>query len=905
MLIHPTVDGVERTAEVDPHTSLLTVLRDDLGLTGTKNACEEGECGSCSVWLDGELVCSCLVPAVQADGLDVRTVEALAPDGLLDPLQEAFLAAGAVQCGFCTPGMLVAASDLLARNPHPDDDEIREALAGTFCRCTGYAKVLDAVRLAAGRSAAPTAVEHGRVGERARRIDGLAKVTGTFAYAGDVRVDGMLRGVTVRSPHASARIRSVDVSEAAAATGVRAVLTAADVPGRATYGLELLDRPVLASDVVRFEGEPVALVAAETLEQARRAAELVVVDYEPLPVVADMEDALRPDAPRVHDFGNVLRHVHIETGAPETAEAEVWVEGYYETPMQDQAALGTEGALALPTEDGGVELHASSQWLHVDLEQVAPCLDLPEEKVRIALAGVGGAFGSREDIHAQIHASMLALSTGRAVKMDYGREESFHGHVHRHPSRTWIRYGATRDGRLVAADVRLLLDGGAYASSSPAVLANAATFAPGPYEVPNVRIEATVVYTNNPPCGAMRGFGAPQVCFAYESAMDALAERLRMDPVELRLQNAVRTGSILPTGQVIAGSAPVRAVIERCAALPLPDAPPREGTRRGVGFALGFKNVAFSEGFDDSAEATVTLRAGADGRPEAEVLTAAVDAGHGLSTVLAQIARTELDVDHVEVLAADTSSIGSAGSSSASRQTTMAGGAVLAACREIRAELAALRASGPAVDRDEPITRTATYRHRPTTGFDEDGHGDIHVSLAFVAERAVVDVDEELGVARVVEVAVVQDAGRVVNPQSAEGQIEGGVAMGLGLALTEELVLEDGHVRNPTFTEYLIPTALDVPPVHSEFVEDPEPGAPYGVKGIGEHPTIAATPAIVAALRAATGRVLNRVPVTPEDLLGLRPPAATAGRARIPDVPGQQPIPEDVGLGRQQLTKAR
>jgi CO/xanthine dehydrogenase Mo-binding subunit/aerobic-type carbon monoxide dehydrogenase small subunit (CoxS/CutS family) len=900
MLIHTTVNGVRHAVGVGPADTLLTVLRDQLGLTGTKNACEEGECGSCSAWLDGDPVCSCLVPAVQVDGRDVRTVEALAADGRLDPLQDAFLAAGAVQCGFCTPGMLVAASDLLARSPHPGDDEIREALAGTFCRCTGYAKVVEAVRLASGRGTAPTARESARVGERARRADGTEKATGAFAYAGDLRADGMLHGVTVRSPHASARIDSLDVSRAAAAPGVLAVLTAADVPGEPTHGLDLPDRPALAADVVRFEGEPVAVVAAETLEQARRAAELVDVEYEPLPAVTDVEDALLPGARRVHDGGNVLRHVHIESGDPDTADADVWVEAYYETPMQDQAALGLEAALALPTADGGVEVHASSQWIHADRRQIASCLGLPEEKVRVVLAGVGGAFGSREDVHAQLHASLLALATGRPVKIAYGREESFHGHVHRHPSRTWIRYGATSDGRLVAADVRLLLDGGAYASSSSAVVANAATFAAGPYEVPNVRIEATVLYTNNPPCGAMRGFGAPEVCFAYESAIDLLAERLGIDPVELRLRNAVRTGSVLPTGQVLTESAPVREVIERCAALPLPEGPPRAGMRRGVGFALGFKNVAFSEGFDDFAEAAVTLRAGADGVAEAEVRTAAVDAGHGLFTVLAQIARTELGVDRVLVVPADTATIGSAGSSSASRQTTMAGGAVLAACRSIRAELGG---DEDFLARSElpTITRTATYRHKPTTGFDEDGHGDVHVAFSFVAERAVVDVDEELGTVHVVEVAVVQDAGRVVDPHGAEGQVEGGVAMGLGLALTEELLVEDGHVRNPSFATYLIPTALDVPRVVAEFVEVPEPGAPYGVKGIGEHPTIAATPAIVAALRAATGRPLNRVPVTPEDLLGLRPPAATGGRAPVPD-----DIPEPaLAPGPKELQKAR
>jgi CO/xanthine dehydrogenase Mo-binding subunit len=750
----------------------------------------------------------------------------------------------------------------------------------------------------------------GRIGESARRVDGLPKVTGGYVYGSDLRAEGMLVAVTVRSPHASARIRSIDTTAAVRAPGVHCVLTAADLPATRMFGLEYSDQPVLADKLVRYEGEPVAVVAAETRELARAAAKLVEVGYEPLEPVTNMEAALRSRAPRVHDFGNVLRHVHIVRGELEAAEADVWVEGYYETAMQDQAALGPEGGLALPARDGGVDLLVTTQWLDVDRQQLAPCLGLPEEKVRISLAGVGGAFGSREDLHVQIHASLLALRTGRPVKMSYGREESFHGHPHRHPSRTWIRYGATADGRLVAADVRLLLDGGAYASSSPAVLANASTFAAGPYEIPNVRIEGTVVYTNNPPCGAMRGFGAPQVCFAYESALDALAEKLGFDPVELRLRNAVGTGSVLPTGQVLEGSAPVREVIERCAALPLPEPadPPAypggagnvnhgEALARGIGFAVGFKNVAYSEGFDDAAEATVTLREG----PAAEVETAAVDYGQGLCTVLAQIVRTELEVEDVRVLPATTAA-GFAGSTSASRQTTMAGGAVLAACGAVREELE--QRGG---DLSEPISCTREYHHRPTTTFDERGHGDIHASFTFVAERAVVEVDTELGLARVVQLAAVQDAGRVLNPQGAEGQVEGGAAMGLGLALLEELQLDGGVIRNPSFTDYLVPTILDVPPVVSAFVEEPEPGAPYGVKGIGELATVAATPAIVSALRAATGRALNRVPVRPDDLVGLRPPANTGGPAPIPDVPGQQAIPEylGLGLGQQELMKGR
>ncbi|MDR7468344.1 MAG: molybdopterin-dependent oxidoreductase, partial [Armatimonadota bacterium] len=431
----------------------------------------------------------------------------------------------------------------------------------------------------------------GGVGESVHRVDGVPKVKGQFLYGSDLWAEEMLWGYTVRSPHAHARIRSVDVSAALVYPGVHAALVAADVPGKKVYGLEIPDQPVLAWDRVRYQGEPVAILAAIDLETARRAADRVRVVYEVLPAVTDMEQALRPDAPQVHDHGNVVKHVHIEHGNPE-AGADVWVEGYYETGMQDQAILGPESGLAVPAEDGGVDLYVATQWLHVDREQIAPCLNLPKEKVRLHLAGVGGAFGSREDVSMHIHACLLALRTRRPVKMVYSREESFFGHVHRHPARIWMRHGATRDGRLVCVRARLIIDGGAYASSSPAVITNASTFAAGPYEVPNALIDGTAVYTNNPPCGAMRGFGAVQACFAYEAQMDKLARALGLDPVELRLRNALQTGSVLPTGQVVHGSAPVREVIRRCAELP----PPAEPVERDpLSFPGGAGNVGRGE----------------------------------------------------------------------------------------------------------------------------------------------------------------------------------------------------------------------------------------------------------------------------------------------------------------------
>ena len=731
----------------------------------------------------------------------------------------------------------------------------------------------------------------GGIGQSVRRVDGVPKVKGEFEYASDLRRDGMLWGETLRSPHPYARITAIDIRAALESPGVRAVLIAADVPGKKTYGLDVQDQPVLAWDVVRFAGEPVALVAAEQPEQAKQAAKKIVVDYEVLAPVTDMEGALKPDAPKLHPQGNVVRQLRVIHGDPD-AQAEVWVEGTYETGMQDQAPLGPEAGLAVPAEDGGVDLYIATQWLHADLEQIAPCLDLPPEKVRLHLSGVGGAFGAREDVSMQIHACMLALRTGRPVKIAYGRQESFYGHVHRHPSRIWMRHGATRDGRLLMVQARLLVDGGAYTSTSAAVIGNATTFAAGPYAVPNARLEGTAVFTNNPPCGAMRGFGAVQACFAYEAQMDRLARAVNMHPIEVRLKNALKTGDVLPTGQRITGAAPVRDLLSRCAALAMPpeESPldrdrmlipggagnvgHGEALKRGVGFAAGYKNLAYSEGFDDSSEAWVRLSVDKDG-PLAEVKTAAVEVGQGLDTIVTQVVWTELGVQRVVVRQPDTT-IGSAGSSSASRQTMMTGGAVQLACQAVRDEL--LRRAGTSTMPDQldrylrpAIEATRVFRHRQTGKLDANGQGDPHVSFAFGAARAVVEVDTELGLVRVVQLAVSQDVGRALNPQSVRGQIEGGSAQGLGLALMEEIELKDGIIRNASFTDYLLPTILDMPPVVSDLVEEPEPGLPYGAKGVGEPSTVVVPAAIVAALRAATGRELPRAPVKPDDLVGLSP----------------------------------
>jgi xanthine dehydrogenase D subunit len=757
------------------------------------------------------------------------------------------------------------------------------------------------------RPAAP--VQHpNEVGVTTTRIDGVPKVKGEFEYSSDMHVEGMLWGATLRSPHPRADIWAIDISRALAIPGVHAVLTHEDVPGRKVYGMEVPDQPVLAWGHVRYQGEAIAIVAADEPETARRAVDAIQVDYEVLEPVTDPEAAMAPDAPPLHLSGNVLRHVRINHGDPE-ATADVVVTGEYEVGMQDQAFLGPESGLAVPDAEGGVDLYIATQWLHVDRDQVAESLDLPPEKVRLTLGGVGGAFGGREDLSMQIHACMLALHTQRPVKIVYNREESFFGHVHRHPCRMRYEHGATRGGLLVYVRARVVLDGGAYASSSTAVCSNAACFAAGPYELPNARLDAYVTYTNNPPCGAMRGFGAVQVAVGHEAQMDKLAAALGIDPVELRIRNAMKPGSLMPTGQVIPEPAPVAELLERLRAMPMPPAAAEdgrdlrelpggvsntthgEGVRRGVGYGIGFKNVGFSEGFDDYSTARVRLSL-EGGEPLVEVHTAAAEVGQGVITVQAQIARTELGVERVAVLNADTR-VGSAGSSSASRQTYVTGGAVKAACEAVRERLETLAqergVAATAVDvlaEGEAIEETVEWHHRETYRLDENGQGDAHLQFAFSAHRAVVDVDTELGLVRVVELATTQEVGRAMNPQALEGQIEGGTAQGMGLALLEEIQVSEGKVLNASFTDYLLPTILDMPPVRIEILEHADPEAPYGLKGVGEPPNISTPPAVAAALRAATGRELPRVPVRPEHLVGLdlgpsrssRGPTAGSGR---------------------------
>mgnify|MGYP000008460545 CR=1 FL=1 len=754
-------------------------------------------------------------------------------------------------------------------------------------------------------TAASTSLRHGTLGTSASRPDGVAKVQGGFAFSSDMWADNMLWGATLRSPHPYARIVAIDVSGAYAIDGVVTVVTAIDVPGKLTYGLIVQDQPVFAAigDTVRYSGEPIAAVAADHPETCQRALAAIKVTYEVLTPVIDPEDCIAGVAEQIHPDGNIFRHQRIVSGDTSVVGA-VQVEGEYEIGMQDQAFLGLESALAIPDSNGaGLEMYVATQWLHEDRKQIADCLNIPEENIRLVLGGVGGAFGAREDISLQVHTALLAMKAGRPVRISYGREESFYGHVHRHPAKIWMKHHADLNGKIVKIESRMVFDGGAYCSTSPAVLINGITHTQGPYKCDNAIVDGWAVRTNNPPCGAMRGFGVVQACFAHESQMEKLAAAVGVSPVEIRLLNAMETGDRMITGQIMDSVAPVAQCIRETDAIPMP-APLENnadlrtipgGTgltaqpsniRRGVGWGVSIKNLMYSEGFDDFSTARCRISNGV-----VTIKFATSEVGQGFTMLAQQIARTVLGVDEVILDTIDTQ-VGSAGSTSASRQTWMSGGAVQVACQAALAQLfdhvatkfemtrSELEIDGTdIVDRltqrrvtvseaitDIEIDCTEEYHHPPTEDLDENGQGNCHVAYAFVAHRAVVDVDPELGLVKVVQIATAQDVGRVLNPLAAMGQIEGGIAQGLGLAVMEEIIVKDGKVRNPSFTDYLLPTFLDSPTVEMVFIEEHEPKSPLGAKGIGEPPCISVTPAIANAIRQAVGRELPRVPIRPYDI---------------------------------------
>ncbi len=729
------------------------------------------------------------------------------------------------------------------------------------------------------------------VGQSLPRIDAQAKVTGQAKYPGDFYMEGMLHAKVLWSEHAHARVLRIDTSQAEAYPGVVAVLTYQDVPVN-EYGINIKDQPVLVAEggKVRWVGDRIAIVVAESERIAEAARKLVEVDYQPLPVVDDPREAMGPDAPLVHQEkgANVLERFRIRKGDVEAgfAQADVIVEGYYVTPYVEHAYLQPEAGLGYIDEEGRVAVVAAAQWAQDDLHQIAHMLDLPQDRVREIVPAIGGAFGGREDMFIQHLLALCAYRLQRPVKMVFSREESVCRTGKRHPFYMRHRTGATRDGKLTATEIELISDAGAYASTSTVVMANATTFAAGPYVAPSAKIDTYTVYTNNAVTMAMRGFGATQVAVAYELQMDKLAEALGMDAVEFRLKNLFEDGSIAVTGNPMPTGVGIQETLRQAALAAgwreedghwvRPDLPAGDGKLRGLGVACAYKNVGYSMGFDDKSTALVELTLDEAGQADgALVKIAASEVGQGVHMALAQIAAETLgiEVGRVNVALVDTAETPDAGSSSASRHVYLSGNAVMAACRQAKQKWhAALRAE----EGETHIEARYTFhgRHaRPTTPFDpETGECDPHISYGYATQIALVEVDAETGEVGVLKLYSAHDVGRAVNPQMIKGQVGGGVHMGQGYALMEEYVQQQGVVKTRKFSEYFIPTVLDMPrELAPIIIEVPDPTGPYGATGVGEMTTLPTAPALLSAIHDATGVWIEELPATAEKvLMGMR-----------------------------------
>lgn len=716
------------------------------------------------------------------------------------------------------------------------------------------------------------------IGERLTRVDALEKVTGTAIYPADIHFPEMAWARALRSPHPHARIVRVDTQAARSLPGVVSVLTASDVDGANQYGLVEADQPTLAHDKVRYRGDAIAVVVADTEEIAAAAIGLIDVVYTPLPGVFDPADALADGAPLVHEDGrhpgNLVTHQKIRRGNCEEGfrRADIIVEGTYSTPFQEHAFLQPEAGIATIDDDGLITIYTATQWPDEDLREIASCLGYPRQKLRLVNTAIGGAFGGREDISVQIHLALAVLVARRPVKMVWSREESIRVHPKRHPMVLRYKMGATHDGILTAAEIDILADAGAYASTTLAVVGNAASFASGPYVIPHLTVDARAAYTNNTVTAAFRGFGANQVCFALEVQMDKIAARLGMDPLELRRKNLVRDGSLTANGQVLS-SVGAGACLEAVAAqLSWPNmrqavrAAPRvlgllAHKQRGLAVACGVKNVGYSMGFGDKSRARIEIY-----EDHAVLKIGTAEVGQGVATTMCQIAAEALGwpMDRVSIVWSDTALVPDAGSASASRHTLVSGNAVRLAATQARwAREAALRREAPIA---YPLTGEATYHIPATTEVDpETGQGEAHSAFQWGVTAAEVEVDTMTGEVTVLRLVTAIDAGRALNPLLLEGQIEGGAVMGQGYGLSESVVHRDGVARTGSFSTYLIPSALDAPrTITSIIIEDPDPNGPYGAKGIAEVVMLPIPPAIVNAIYHATGAWVHDIPATAE-----------------------------------------
>lgn len=912
------VNGRNVTAH-DPEQSLLSFLRNELGLVGAKDGCSKGQCGACTVIVDRQAVRSCLKKMKDLAGAEVETIEGLEKDGVLHPLQQAFLKLSAYQCGFCTPGMIMQAKWLLDNNPNPTVEEVRQGLKQHICRCTGYKKIVEAVLLAAkvlrGEAVIDLEEDTGAMGARCVRTDGYAKVTGKPVYTDDYKLVKPLQGKFVWPAYPHARVLSVDVSEARKMPGVAAVATYDDIPGRKIFGQGYFpQQPIIAKDIVRFVGDPVAVVYAETEAEALAAVKMVHVEYEPLPVLTDMDEAMEPDAMRIYpeyEDGNICSHDHTHKGSIERgfAISDVIVEGEYETSPIDHAYMEPDAALAHYDEDGRLTVHGSVQNPLGLRRELAECLGLEEDRVRVLNHPNGGAFGGREEPSVHIQAALGTLMTGRPVRIVFTREEVNFFTTKRHGMRLRYKLGATKDGKIQAIQVKTVGDTGAYASSGAFVLFRACVFGAGCYAIPNACMDTYAVYTNNTTAGSMRGFGSTQPAVPLESLVDQLAEKLGMDPFTIRRINALSFGKQTITGHVIDYSCGYLECLDAIEArlkrdgLPAPSGPHK---KVGWGVASSMKNVGLGSGCPDNAWAQ--MRLAKDGR--FELMAGGVECGQGHDTVVVQIAAEALGVSprNIVIRPVDSNYTMEAGITTASRQTFVSGNACKGAASVFRQNLLRTASALTGVseglldlDKDgihhvkgDPSV-SMTFRelaekaekagmevyekffyeapqthpyHACSDNFDNKMvENRLHFAYCFCAQCVVVEVDELTGAVEVLRVYAANDVGRAVNPALVEGQIEGGVAMGIGMALSERFVQKDGVVVTKDLASLRVPRSTDIP-MHIEpvMIEEGHPYGPFGAKGMGELPLNATAPAILNAVYNAVGVRINRLPIDRQKL---------------------------------------
>jgi aldehyde oxidoreductase len=882
-----TLNGERRSVSAPPFASLADTLRERLGAKGTKIGCEAGDCGACTVLLDGEQLCACLLPTARAADAVVWTVEGDGPGGVTERLRGAFLAHGAAQCGICTPGMLMSADALLDVAPQPSEQQVLDALGGVLCRCTGYRKIVESVVSASEMPAAaePTAIGETAVGSRLARVDGVDQVTGASRFGADRAPADALHLRAIRSPHAHARFTIGDVAALYATyPGLERVLTAADIPGQNRYGIYATgkDQPVFADGYVRFRGEAVAALVGDAWTVARIADDELSIMWQPLDPILDPAIATADDAPQFHDAspGNVLTRGRVVRGDVEAAltDSAAVARGTFHTSHVEHAYIEPEAGFAQRHGDR-IEVVATTQTPYMDRDELALILGLAPEAVRVVPTACGGGFGGKLDLSLQPMIAVAAWLLDRPVRCVYTRPESMRSTTKRHPARITAAVGADLDGRLTAVDFDGDFDTGAYASWGPTVANRVPVHAAGPYVVPAVRATTRAIYTNGPICGAFRGFGVPQAAIATEALVDDVAEQLGIDRLEIRLRNALRAGSPTATGQILAASAglaPCLEVLRPAWDGALADARrENEGrraagspARRGVGIAAMWYGIG-----NTSLTNPSTIRIGLRADGSYLLFSGAQDIGQGSDTILTQIAADALDtpVQSIRRVTGDTDRTPDAGKTSASRQTFVSGNATKLAAEDL---LRRIEMAGPDLrqlpeDADGCIlVGTGTYDPR-TTPLDADGQGVPYETYGFGAQIAVVDVDLELGTTLVRRIVAAHDVGRAINPMLVEGQIHGGIAQGLGMALME--AYEAGRTDN--LHDYLIPTFGDVPPIEVHIVEDPEPAGPYGAKGVGEPALIPTAPAILGAIRDATGIRIDTVPATPSRVL-----AAIRGR---------------------------